>query len=375
MESSEIKIGILTSSRADYGIYLPLLTALKSDDSYQVELICFGTHLSKFHGYTLDDIDQVGYDKVHTIENILTNDSPSAISTSFGLTALQFADFWKTNHFDLVFCLGDRFEMASAVFAGLPYGVQFAHLHGGETTLGAIDNIYRHSISLASKFHFVSTEKSKKRILELIPDSNNVRTVGALSLDNVKNINLLSKEEFYTNWNIDLNLDTILFTIHPETVDFEGNQAFSEQVLQALLVLVKEKQIVITMPNADTSGLIYREKFEELAKIYPQNIKLIENFGTQGYFTCMKYSKLVVGNSSSGIIEAASFGKYVINIGDRQKGREASENVVNVSFNKDSIINAINKYFAVEFQGRNVYDHGGSTREILNFLKESYGRF
>lgn len=375
MESYKIKIGVLTSSRADYGINLPILNALKSDKCFHVELICFGTHLSKFHGYTIEDIDKKIYDKIHTIENILTSDSPSAISISFGLAALQFADFWKINQFDLVFCLGDRFEMASAVFAGLPFGVNFAHIHGGETTLGAIDNIYRHSISLASKYHFVSTEKNKKRILELIPDAKNVQTVGALGLDNINDIKFLSKDEFLARWNIDLNLETILVTVHPETINFQMNEYFSEQLSQAFLVLAKEKQIVITMPNADTSGLIYREKFLEIAKLFPQNIKLVENFGTQGYFTCMKYSKLIVGNSSSGIIETASFGKYAIDIGNRQKGRETSGNVVHVEFDKDSIISVTNKYFSKEFHGKNVYDHGGATLKILNFLKERNGRF
>lgn len=147
-----IKIGILTSSRADYGIYLPLLKALRKDDSFGLELIVFGTHLSKFHGYTLSQIEADGFKVGAKIESLLIGDTPNAIASSFSLTSQKFTDFWgqNTTRFDIVFALGDRFEMAAAVLAGLPYGVTFAHLHGGETTLGAIDNVYRHSISLAS---------------------------------------------------------------------------------------------------------------------------------------------------------------------------------------------------------------------------------
>src|SRR5690606_5753673 len=145
-----MRVAVLTSSRADFGIYLPLLNRLKEDPFFQLEIIAFGTHLSKFHGYTLDQIKESGFTTIHEISSLLTNDDEVSIATSFGLTVLKFADFWDKHSYDWVLCLGDRFEMAAAVQAGIPFGVRFAHLHGGETTLGAIDNIYRHQTSLAS---------------------------------------------------------------------------------------------------------------------------------------------------------------------------------------------------------------------------------
>lgn len=369
MGTGKMRIGILSSSRADYGIYLPLIEALCPDASFRLELICFGTHLSKFHGYTLKDIDQSKFAKIHVVENIIANDSPNAIASSFGLTALKFADFWQNNEFDIVFCLGDRFEMAAAVLAALPYGVKFAHLHGGETTLGAIDNVYRHTITLASKVHFVATEKNGERIRELIGSGENIFHVGSLSLDNLKKIELLSKNEFFEKWQIDLNKKTILITVHPETVDFSKNEGFSEEIHKTLCLLAPQRQLVITMPNADTSGMVFRNQFLKLQEQFPKQVVLIENFGTQSYFTCMKYAEILLGNSSSGIIEAASFGKYVIDIGDRQKGREAGENIIHVPFEANTIYETCVAYMDTTYSGKNIYDNGGAVDRIINFLK------
>ena len=144
-----MRIGVLTSSRADFGIYLPLLNLIKLDTFFKLEIIAFGTHLSQLHGYTVHEIEENGFDHIQKIPSLISNDSESSISSSYGLTVLKFADFWHNNKYDLVFCLGDRFEMSAAVQAGIPFGINYAHIHGGETTLGAIDNVYRHQISIA----------------------------------------------------------------------------------------------------------------------------------------------------------------------------------------------------------------------------------
>ena len=192
------RIAFLTSSRADYGIYLPLLKALKADNFYDMFIIAFGTHISPFHGTTINQIIDDGFEVNFQIESILAGDSPNAIATSMSLTALKFSDFWKDhlNDFDLIFCLGDRYEMFAAVMAGIPFGIKYAHLHGGEKTLGAIDHIFRHSITLASKYHFVSCQAHAKRVAELLESEENIFTVGSLSLENFKTLKLLSKEEF-----------------------------------------------------------------------------------------------------------------------------------------------------------------------------------
>jgi len=364
-----MKIGILTSSRADFGIYLPLISELKGDPEIELEIIAFGTHLSSMHGRTIDDIKEHGFNKIVEIPSVLASDDEESISTAFGLTSLKFSSLWSNRSYDLVFCIGDRYEMAAAVSAGIPFNITFAHIHGGETTLGAIDNIYRHSISLSSKYHFVTTEPFKKRLTEIVGSDKNIYVTGSLGLVNLKNIKLLSKEDFLKKWNIDLNKKTILVTVHPDTVKVEKNQHYSEQTRKFVEELSKNIQIVITMPNADTLGSIYRDVYKTLNIKNPQNIHLIENFGTQSYFTCMNYCDLIIGNSSSGIIEAASFKKVVLNVGDRQKGRLSNKNVIHVPFDADSILKEFDKWTSKVYSGSNIYEKGETVEIICNEIK------
>lgn len=371
-----MNIGVLTSSRADYGIYLPLLKALKDDPFFKLSIVAFGTHLSPFHGRTIKQINDDGFDVPFQISSILVSDDENSVSSSFAITALKFAEFWKDHkqYFDIILCLGDRFEMFGAVTAGIPFGIPFAHIHGGETTLGAIDNIYRHSISLASAIHFTSTEAYSKKVEDLTGSSQNIYTVGALSLDNLQTMEMLSKEAFQERWKINLDIPTVLITIHPETVTPEKNK-YNVQVVQAALEkLAEDYQLIITMPNSDTLSSLYRICFQSFATKYPENVKLVENFGTQSYFSAMKYSKFLLGNTSSGIIEAATFNKYVINLGNRQQGRFAGENVLHVSFEEDKILEAVKFIEASEeYSGENPYDRGGAANKILDVLKTYEG--
>jgi GDP/UDP-N,N'-diacetylbacillosamine 2-epimerase (hydrolysing) len=372
-----IKVGILTSSRADYGIYKPLLKALSKDGDFDVGLIVFGTHLSKLHGYTVKEIEGDGYRIVQRIESLLLGDSPNSIASSYALTAQKFSDYWQnySKQFDVIIALGDRFEMAAAIAASLPYGIEIAHIHGGETTLGAIDNVYRHSISLASKLHFVAAYEFKHRVERLLGQdfNENIHHVGSLSLENLESVEIPSIQEFREKWNINLTKDTILATIHPETVEYDRNEFYAEQVIRAFEELSRRYQIVITMPNADTNGLIYREKFNQLAE-NNMNIHLIENFGIAGYFACMTYSKLMIGNTSSGIIEAASLKRYVINIGDRQKGRLSGKNVLSIPFDADLITSLAMECLGREYNGENPYYQPKPSDKILAILKRHYGK-
>lgn len=374
MEPNKIKIAVLTSSRADYGIYLPLLKDLKADTSIDLSIIAFGSHTKEKFGSTVKNIKADGYSVYAEINNLSDNDSPFGISSSYGKTVNLFAKFWNDNlDFDWVICLGDRFEMAAAVNAGIPFGIKFAHVHGGETTLGAIDNIYRHQITLASQLHFASLPAYKTRIMQLVGKEHeeNIKVTGSLSLDNLKNINLLSRKEFKAKWDIDLNVPTILITIHPETVEYQTNDYFAKESIDALTSLQKDYQLVITMPNADTAGSIFRNAFLDFKDSYPVRVKLIENFGTQSYFTCMKYARLLLGNTSSGIVEAASFNKYVINLGNRQKGRFAGKNVIHVPFKKEQITDAVNKFINSTYRSDNPYFKGGASKIIIQALKKS----
>lgn len=364
-----MKIAVLTSSRADFGIYLPLLDRLKSDSSFQLEIIAFGTHLSKFHGYTVDQIRESGFTTIHEITSLLTNDDEVSIATTFGLTVLKFADFWNTHQYDWVLCLGDRYEMAAAVQAGIPFGVRFAHLHGGETTLGAIDNIYRHQISLASQIHFPATEDFAQRIKEITGLSENVFPVGSLSIDELESMDIPSEEDFRNKYQI--NGEFALLTFHPETVSPESNYEYARELLDALLKISEKISLVITMPNADTFGSIFRKVLTELNEKRPTQVKLIENFGKLNYFAAMRSCKFLLGNTSSGIIEAASFGKYVINVGSRQKGRAQSQNVINCPFDSLKIQNAVEEISKLTtFTGANIYKKSGTADSIIKTLKD-----
>lgn len=367
-----MRIGILTSSRADYGIYLPLLQKMKSDSFFEMEIIAFGTHLSKSHGYTLNDIVKNEYDCIHTISSLISNDDAQSIASSYGLTVLKFADFWASHTYDLVFCLGDRFEMSAAVQAGIPFGVKFAHIHGGETTLGAIDNVYRHQITLAAQLHFTATDVFREKVIDLLGSSEGVYYVGSLSLNDIKSFVPIDRVAFFEKFNIP-NEEFALVTFHPETMALQDNVRYAQEMKNALATISKKIFIIITMPNADTQGSVYREVIEELKKEFSDRFLLIENFGKVNYFSAMHYAKILIGNTSSGILEAASFGKYVVNVGDRQKGRVQSDNVLNCEFEATAMVTGAAKAMSFEkYNGKNVYFKEGVADNIIKIVKEFY---
>lgn len=373
-----MNIGVLTSSRADFGIYLPLLKKIKEDHFFNLEIIAFGTHLSEKHGYTKTNILESGFTIKHELETTPNEDTEKAISKSIGETIIKFATFWAEhkNEYDLVLCLGDRYEMFAAVTAGIAFNISFAHIHAGEKTLGAIDNIFRHSITFASKLHFTSTEEYKTRVLEMLDtEYKNVTNVGALSLDTLIDFVPLTKEEFKNKWGVDFSTPTILTTFHPETVANSLNKEYAEIISDIIIKYTNSGyQFLLTMPNADTSGSIIRKVFEEKLG-HNSKIFLLENLGTKGYFSAMKHCKFLFGNTSSGIIEAASFRKFVINVGERQKGRLASKNVFSVPIYSSEISKVIDFIFTQEeFVGDNIYYNKGASIKIVEVLKSLNGK-
>jgi GDP/UDP-N,N'-diacetylbacillosamine 2-epimerase (hydrolysing) len=370
--SAMMKIGVLTSSRADYGIYTSLLRQLSHDPSFDLEIIVFGTHLSHQHGYTVDAIKKDGYGRIHQIASLLANDDPEGIATSYGLTVVKFSEFWKVNNFDWVFCLGDRFEMSAAVQSGIPYRVRFAHIHGGETTLGAMDNVYRHQISLASDLHFVSAPEYAVKLSQLCPNAS-IHHVGSLSVDAVVQMQFVSREQFLKHFELP-DEEFVLVTFHPETmVDVVQNQLMADAMYEALTTLSDRLFLVITMPNADTFGSVFRQSLQLLQAQRSDRVKLVENFGQYYYFHAMKYARLLIGNTSSGIIEAASFGKYVINVGDRQKGRAVGDNVIHSSFELTEMLQKVECALSLgTYNGTNIYYKAGAAKAIIQILKNEH---
>lgn len=305
MESTKIKVAVLTSSRADYGIYYPLLSLLKQDPLFDLSIVVFGTHLSVKHGETIKQIITDGFDKLIKIETVVDGDQPEDISASMGKTLINFSTLWKENQFDVVFALGDRYEMFAACASLVPFAIPLAHIHGGETTLGAIDDVFRHCITQMATYHFTTTEQYKKRVIAIKESKENVYNVGALSIDNLKSMELLSIDNFKNKFDIDLNISSILITFHPETVAFEKNKEFVFELIGALKEL-KDFQLIITMPNSDTMGNFVRKEL----KIFidgTSNAIGVESFGILGYLSCMKHCEMMLGNTSSGFTEALFF--------------------------------------------------------------------
>ena len=363
-----MKIGVLTSSRADYGIYKLLLSKLSKDDRFDLSIIVFGMHLQKQYGNTIKEIESDGFGVIHKVQAMPINDMPVDISIGYGKLIIEFSNYWNDNQFDYVLALGDRFEMSAAVQAGIPFGVLFAHLHGGETTLGAIDNIYRHQITLASKIHFVATDIYRDKVIDIVGDSSKVFNVGALSIDGFNDLMLPDWNDVRVKFGIP-DKPFILVTFHPETIQIARNELYSSIVFETLEELCQANQIVITLSNADTMGKYYRDMAYMLKKKHSDSITLVDSFGKENYFSAMNSSKFLLGNTSSGILEAASFGKFVINVGKRQEGRLRSANVFDVNFIKEEIINCVKKIEKNSvYKGGNKYFKPGTADNIIKRL-------
>ena len=365
-----MKIAILTSSRADYGILYPLISKLKSDNFFDVDIIAFGSHLSKISGKTIKLILNDGFEIKYSLNTSPKSDTPLHISNSMAITINKFAKIWKKESYKLIVVLGDRYEMFAACAASVPFNIRLAHIHGGEKTLGAIDDCFRHSITHMATFHFTSAEPYYNRVTKLKESNLNVYNVGALSFDNIANLDFLSVEEFKANFNIDLRVKSILITFHPETVSFEKNKYFIDTITESLKEF-KGYQYIITMPNADTMGSLIREKLQIFIENTPNAIG-VESFGTIGYLTCMKYCKFMLGNTSSGFIEAAFFNKPVINVGNRQNGRIITPNIINCEIQKDLILAAMNKIsFNFNREKIDIYGDGNAASKILSIIKNN----
>ncbi len=363
-----MNVTFLTSSRADFGILRPLIRRLHNDPDFKVDLLVFGTHLSEQYGATIKEIELENFHIAGKIKTLVPGNGPASVSRSIGLTYTEFATVWAEHNCDLIICLGDRYEMFAAVGASVPFNIPVAHISGGEVTEGAIDNIYRDAITLMSSYHFASTEIYRNNIVRLKGSEHHVYNVGALNIDNLKHLPLYSLAEFSKKYNIDLSIPTILITFHPETVSFENNDLYSKEIVAALAEL-KRYQLLITMPNADTMSGVIRQHFEDFVAVHPNAIA-VESLGALGYMSCMKHCAFMLGNTSSGFVEASFFPKYVINLGNRQKGRIEGKNILNTEIRKEAILKAVQ---TIENSGsptaEQLYGSGDTSEKIHAILK------
>ncbi len=340
-------IAVVTTSRADYGMLLPVLREIKADPELELQLLVSGMHLSPIFDMTVRLIEANGFEIAERVEMLLSSDTPEGVSKSIGLGIIGFAQVFARTRPDILVVLGDRFEMYAAAVAALPFNIPVAHIHGGDVTQGAIDDALRHSMTKLSHLHFVATETYARRVAQLGEEPWRIKVCGETSLDNLRTIKFLTKEELKSQYGIPVEPKPLLVTYHPVTLEYGQAEWQISELLAALQKF--SLPVIFTMPNADMGNNIIRQKIAE-HKQSNFNVWCLENMGTQGYFSLMHLAAAMIGNSSSGIVEAPSFKLPVVNIGSRQKGRIRAANVIDVGYDRNEIISGIEKAISEEFR-------------------------
>ena len=363
------KICVVTGSRAEYGLFYPILIKIQESNKLELQLISTSSHHSTEYGLTYKQIENDGFNIDDKIKNLFLTDTKSSIVKSTGIATSLLSDSFDRLQPDIVLLLGDRYETHAAATAAMLMNIPIAHIHGGEITEGAVDEQIRHSITKMSYLHFCSTKTYRQRIIQMGEDPARVFNSGAPGIDNIKNLNLLTKKILEKELNWKLASKSALFTYHPVTLK---NNNISNEIEAILSILEKfDFNILFTYANADAGGRLINQKIEEFCKIQPARYKVVKSLGQIKYLSAMKYVDLLVGNTSSGIIEAASFKKPVINIGDRQKGRLRGENVIDCNLNslQDSIKLALSISFRNKIKNlNNIYGTGAAADIILDKL-------
>lgn len=368
------KICVITGTRAEYGLLRWVMEGIQDDSGLTLKIIATGTHLSPEFGLTFREIEQDGFQIDRKVEMLTSSDTPVGIAKSMGLGLIGFADALNELHPDLIVVLGDRFEIFSAVSAALVARIPVAHVHGGETTEGSIDEALRHSITKMSHLHFVAAEEYRQRVIQLGEQPDRVFMVGGLGVDNIKRMKLLDREALEQSLGIQLGEKSLLVTFHPVTLE-TGTAADQMAALLAVLDGLHDTQLVFTMPNADTDGRVLITMIEQFVAQHA-NSRAYTSLGQLRYLSCLAHVDGVVGNSSSGLLEAPSFQKGTINIGDRQRGRLQAASVINCEPTRESITTALKHLYSAGFHTglrnvRNPYGEGDASEKILATLKSA----
>lgn len=334
------KVCVVTGSRAEYGLLKPLITKINNDEDVKLQLVVTGMHVSPEFGLTYREIEQDGFQITERNEMLLSSDTPNGITKSIGLGIIGFADIFTRIMPDIVILLGDRYEIFAVATAAMIHRIPIAHIHGGELTEGLIDEAIRHSVTKMSALHFTSTEQYRNRVIQLGEEPQRVFCVGALGIENIRTKKLLTKKELKENIKFLFDLPYIVVTFHPVTLENSTARIQFENLLKALDEF-PEYNIIFTKTNADTDGRIINQMIDEYVIQHKNRVLAVYSLGMLKYLSVLKWCKMVVGNSSSGIIEAPSFHIPTINIGDRQKGRIKAKSVIDCGWKREEIIHAI----------------------------------
>lgn len=367
-------ITVLTATRAEYGLLRPVIQKLIDCRNYNIRIVATGAHLSPEFGLTYQEIEKDGFHMDEKIPILLSSDTPSGISKSMGLAMIGFGDYFERRRPDLLIVLGDRYETLAVACAALNARIPIAHMYGGETTEGAVDEAYRHAITKMSWLHFTSTKEYRKRVIQLGEDPKRVFAVGAIGIENALNTKFMSLDRLEASIGFRLDKPFTVVTFHPVTLE---ESPAGEQVGALLAVLAKHQEMnfIITGANADAGGRIINQKVEEYVNTH-ENAFSIASLGMQRYLSALHYATMVVGNSSSGLVEVPSFKIPTINIGDRQKGRLQASSVINCEPTVDGISAAFDKALSPEFRATtektvNPYGDGNTTDKIGQHIDEA----
>lgn len=363
------RVCVVTGSRADYGLLWWTLKGLSDHPQIQLQLCATGMHLSKEFGKTIDDIRADGFTVTREVPSQLDSDSPGGIAGSIAAGVAGFARAYAELKPDILLLVGDRFEMFAAAVAAVPFGIPIAHCHGGETTVGAIDEVFRHSITKMAHLHFVATPQYRERVLQLGENPCSVFVSGALGLEHLHRSRLLTREELQRILRIQFRRRTVVVTFHPATLEADLAARQFRELLAALSAL-EDTTVILTKPNADTGSRVLLRMIDDFVNRHPASTAAFASLGSKNYLSLLKHADLVVGNSSSGIIEAPSLGTATVNIGSRQMDRVRAASVIDVEPNRSAILKAIRKALSPAFQRtltrlRNPYDHGNASEIII----------
>lgn len=368
------KICVVTGTRAEYGLLYWLMKEIQADSEFELQLVVTGMHLSPEFGLTYKEIEKE-FTITKKIEMLLSSDTSVGISKSMGLAQISFAECFEELKPDILVVLGDRYEIFSAVSAAMIARIPIAHLHGGETTEGAFDESIRHSITKMAHLHFTAAEEYRHRVIQLGESPDRVYNVGGMGIENIKRLKLLNKEEFEKSINFNLNEKNLIVTFHPVTLEKSTAKEQFQELLDAIDTL-ENTNIIFTKANSDTDGRIINTMVDEYVSKNSHKAVGFTSLGQLRYLSALQFVDAVVGNSSSGLIEAPSFNIGTINIGDRQKGRIKAQSVIDCEPNKASISKAFDKLCSEEFQHtltdvKNPYGDGCASEKIIVVIKHT----
>jgi UDP-hydrolysing UDP-N-acetyl-D-glucosamine 2-epimerase len=366
------RVCVVTTTRADYSYLRPVMLRLMQASDVELQVVVSGTHLSSSYGMTVGELEADNLPIAERVEMETRGLDPLSIAQDTGQAVTGFARAFARLQPDILVLLGDRYETLGAAMAILPFVWPIAHIAGGETTMGAIDDGIRHALTKLSHLHFVATDEYARRIQQLSEEPWRIHVSGAPTLDNIRAVPDLSDAEVEAVIGMSPTRDFLLATFHPVTLEASDQTRQIREFLGALEA--SGSPVVVTYPNADAYASEIINAMRGFADAKPEARSLVESLGTRGYFALMRRAAAMVGNSSSGIIEAASFGLPVVNVGERQRGRMHGANVISVPCELDAITDGIRAALSPQMRGAarstaNPYGDGQAAERIVAVLR------